>query len=148
MPNIAQVLRDELTRVARKEIRAEVVPLRKLLASQRSEIAELKRRNRELEQAVKRNERQLSRLPTEPSLPQEGVKLRFRPAGFAAKRARLGLSAAEVGLLVGASGSAVYLWESGGAKPTAKHMPALAAFRSLGKREATEKLQALKATQP
>ena len=44
MPNIASLLKTEIARVARKEIRANVDELRKMVSSQRSQIAALKRR--------------------------------------------------------------------------------------------------------
>jgi hypothetical protein len=44
MPNIASLLKAEISRVARKEIRAEITALRKAATTHRSEIAALKRR--------------------------------------------------------------------------------------------------------
>ena len=64
-------------------------------------------------------------------------------AGFAQHRKGLGLSAAEVGKLLGASALSVYKWESGKAKPRRSFLPAIAALRRMGKREAAAKLQAL-----
>ena len=44
MPNVATVLKSEMARVARKEVRGETVPLKKAVSAYRSEIAALKRR--------------------------------------------------------------------------------------------------------
>ena len=44
MPNIASILKSEISRVARKEVRAEVSGLKKGVSGHRSEIAALKRR--------------------------------------------------------------------------------------------------------
>jgi DNA-binding transcriptional regulator YiaG len=55
---------------------------------------------------------------------------------MASQRRRLGLSAHECGLLLGTSGQAVFNWESGKARPRAKHMRAIAALRTLGKKDA------------
>ncbi len=55
-------------------------------------------------------------------------------------RARLGLSAAEFGRLIGASGQSVYNWETGKAVPRASQRAALAAIRGMGKREAGKRL--------
>ncbi len=49
MPNIATVLKAEIARVARKELRSQTDSLKKSLASHRTEIAALKKRVRELE---------------------------------------------------------------------------------------------------
>ena len=44
MPNIASVFKDEIVRVARKEIRNELAALKKASTTHRAEIAALKRR--------------------------------------------------------------------------------------------------------
>ena len=54
MPNIANIFKAEITRVARKEVRAEVDSLRKALAAQRSAIAALKREIADLHKGIKR----------------------------------------------------------------------------------------------
>ena len=54
MPNIASVLKEEIARVARKEVRSETENLKKASAQYRSEIATLKRRVTALEQQVTR----------------------------------------------------------------------------------------------
>ena len=49
MPNIASVLKDEITRLARKELRVQTDALKKALAASRSEIAALKTPVQDLE---------------------------------------------------------------------------------------------------
>jgi DNA-binding transcriptional regulator YiaG len=68
------------------------------------------------------------------------AKLRFRAGGFATLRKRLGLSAEAMGKLLGVSGQSVYHWESGKASPRSSQLPAIAAVRKLGKREAQARL--------
>lgn len=63
---------------------------------------------------------------------------------MASNRKRLGLSAAEFGMLVGATGQSIYAWESGKSKPRARNLAAIAALRGIGKREVTAQLEALK----
>jgi cell division protein FtsB len=59
MPNIANALKSEISRVARKEIKVETLALKKSVVAQRKEIAALKRRTVALEQLLRRlNERQ------------------------------------------------------------------------------------------
>ena len=50
MPNIASILKSEISRVARKELRGETQALKKSNAQYRTQIAELKRRLQALEQ--------------------------------------------------------------------------------------------------
>lgn len=63
---------------------------------------------------------------------------------MASNRKRLGLSAADFGLLVGASGLSEYAWEQGKGRPRGKNLAAIAALRGVGKREVVERLAVLK----
>jgi len=149
MPNIASILKSEISRVARKELRGETQALKKAVAVFRSEIASLKRRSQALEQEVGRLRKAGSKPAPAPTLNSDDSAtqgLRFSAKGFASARQRLGLSAEECGLLVGASAQSIYNWEKGGQRPRAKHLPAIAALRTLGKKEAAARLAALRET--
>jgi len=144
MTNLASVLKSEVTRLARKELRTETASLKKAVAAYRLEIAALKRRAQELERQLK----QLSRSVKKPSpeMPTEVPDgFRFSAKGLAAHRRRLGLSAEDCGLLLEASSQSVYNWEAGSTRPQEKHLAAIAALRGLGKREAMSRLEVLQA---
>jgi DNA-binding transcriptional regulator YiaG len=144
MPNIASALKEEITRLARKELRASTDTLKKAVATYRSEIAALKRRVDQLERQQKRTTKVVARaVPAEQ--PRDDAQLRWRASGFAQHRKRLDLSAHEAGTLLGVSPLTVYKWESGQARPRAQYLPAIAQFRSLGKREAARRLEELAA---
>ena len=64
----------------------------------------------------------------------------------ASQRRRLGLSAAECGLLIGASAQSIYNWEEGKARPRAQHVAAIFALRTLGRRQANAILESRKAS--
>jgi DNA-binding transcriptional regulator YiaG len=142
MPNIASALKDEITRLARKELRSNTDSLKKAVAKYRSEIAALKRRIEQLERQQKRAGR-----PAPAASSGDGEssdsQYRWRAAGFAQHRKRLGLSAAECAKLLGVSALSVYKWESGQTRPRAAHLLAIAQLRAMGKREATQRLQQL-----
>ena len=70
---------------------------------------------------------------------------RFSAKGLIAQRRRLGLSARECGLLLGTSAQTIYNWESAKATPRQSQVNALAEIRSIGKREATARLEKLAA---
>lgn len=153
MPNIATVFKAEITRLARKEVRENSDGLRKTVAAQRTEIASLKRRLQVLEGVVKKLAKGQSAISARPAAPEpsgsgksNGAGLRFRAKGMAANRKRLGLSAADFGLLVGTTGQSVYAWESGKAKPRPEALAAIAALRGIGKLEAEARLAAVKAS--
>lgn len=142
MPNIASVLKEEITRLARKELRANTENLKKAVATYRSEIAALKRRVETLERQAKRTEKVVTRVQPVQDVSSDS-KQRFSAKGLATHRQRLGLSAADYGALLGVSGLSVYKWEGGQARPRAKYLPAIAAVRSMGKREAAARLEEL-----
>lgn len=144
MPNIANVLKSEIARVARKEVRAETKGLKQAIAPYRAQIAELKRRTRELELQVKRLGRATAKaVSAAPGEDPSERNLRFSAKGLAAQRRRLGLSAHSFGALIGASGQSVYKWEEGKTRPRAKNLPAIAALRTMGKKEAAARLASL-----
>ena len=140
MPNFSSVLKAEITRLARREIKSAVDPLRKTISSQRREIAELKRRLASLQRELK-----ASNKPARETNNGSGQarRTRFTAKGLRALRTRLTLSAADFGQLVGASGQSIYNWEAGKAVPRASQQVALAAIRGLGKREAAKRLKGL-----
>jgi DNA-binding XRE family transcriptional regulator len=139
MPNIATVLKSEISRIARKEVRSETGALKKSSVQYRSDIAALKRRLADLERLLKRQARTIKTVAPAASKGDDDSQsegLRFRAKGFAAHRQRLGLSAAEAAALLGVSALSVYHWESGKSRPRSVHMPRIAAFRKLGKKQA------------
>lgn len=145
MPNIAAVLKDEIARIARKEVRAQTEDFRKASAQYRSHIAALRRRIDELERELKKVRKTSTRAaPAAAEDGQDGGKQRrFSATRFASQRRKLGLSAADFGALLGVSGQSVYKWEHGEARPRAKQLEAIAAVRGIGKREAAARLEQL-----
>jgi seryl-tRNA synthetase len=90
MPNIATLLKSEISRVARKELRSETLSLKKATRTYRSEIAALKRRMQELEHQLRRMNKSTAKAsPVEDeSATAEG--LRFSAKGLISQRKRLG----------------------------------------------------------
>ena len=145
MPDITSVLKSEIVRIARKEVRTQTEGLKKSATSYRAEIAALKRRTQDLEQELRRLVKVAAKeAATTLTNEAEQRTFRFVAKGFASTRARLGLSAEDCGLLVGASSQSVYNWEKGEARPRAAHLPAIAALRTMGKKEAAARLSALR----
>ena len=143
MPNVANVLKSEISRVARKEVRAETVPLKKVVSAYRSEIAALKRRAQTLEQALRRLANGHTSAAPSQAIDEDSSKFRFSGKGLASQRQRLGLSAEQCGRLLGASSQSIYNWEQGKTRPLARHLPAIKAMRALNRKDATARLQSL-----
>ena len=133
MPNFASVLKDEIVRLARKEVRKEVEGLKKASVHYRTEIAGLKRRVAELEKKHVRLEKKAPKKAI-PEVEGEGTtRHRFSAQRFAAQRQKLGVSAGAMGTLLGVSAQSVYNWEAGKSRPRQQQLAAIAALRKLGK---------------
>jgi len=146
MPNLNSVINEQISRLARREIRAQTKKTKKLTAQYRRDIASLKRQIAALSKSVafltRQEKRRVGGAPVAASTEaSEGV--RFRADGLKSHRAKLGLSAADYGRLVGASGLSVYHWEGGKARPRRPQVAKLAAVRGIGKREALKRLEML-----
>jgi DNA-binding transcriptional regulator YiaG len=137
MANIAAVLKDEIRRLAKKEIKAQVGSTKQAVTRYRSEIASLKRVVNQQEKEIKLLKKQQG----QPHVEEEASEsVRFSARSVKAQRSRLGLSAADYGKLVGVSSLTIYNWEHGTSRPRKAQLAALIAVRGIGKREALLKL--------
>jgi DNA-binding transcriptional regulator YiaG len=144
MPNIAAVLKDEICRLARREIKSQVGKTQKAAAQYRRDIAQLKRVLGEQEKEIKSLRREVQQQQGEPQTGEEPLEgVRYSARSVKAQRKRLGLSAADYGKLVGVSGLTIYNWEHEKARPRKAQFAALLAVRGIGKREAAKKLAEL-----
>ena len=134
MPNIATLLKDEITRLCRKEIRSQLEPVRTASSNHRRDIAELKRRIGHLEKQNTKLRKQMPEVSPEPA--GDGRQLRFVPKGLISLRKRLGLSIEAFATLLGVSPQSIYNWQTGKTVPRRAQLEKLAATRSMGKREA------------
>lgn len=147
MPNVAAILKEEIVRLARKEIKREHLATRKFIARQRKDIADLKQRVAELKRELSAGARR-QRAAAAQEDGEEGPRVRFSAKGLQSLRARLGLSANDFARLAGVSGQSVYNWEQGHSAPRAAQLTALAGLRKIGKREAQARLGALAESAP
>jgi DNA-binding transcriptional regulator YiaG len=145
MPNIASVMKEEISRLVRKELRRETERLKKASTQYRSDIAALKRRVTALEQVVARFEKQIAKTAAVPVAAEARQGARFSAKGLHSQRQRLGLSAADMGTLIGVSPQTIYNWEAGSSRPRQQQVAAIAAVRGMGKREASTRLSEMAA---
>lgn len=143
MPNIASVMKDEIVRLAKKEVRKEAEGLKRSSAQYRSDIAALKRQVAALEKHVARLEKGGPKKASHEIEGEASTKFRFSARRMAAQRQKLGLSAGAMGALIGVSAQTIYNWESEKSRPRKSQLVAIAAVRKLGKRA----IQAQLATQ-
>ena len=132
---IASLLKSEITRLARKEIRSETAALKKASARYRAEIATLKRRIATLERQAGRAARAGRAASEVQPAPDGAAKVRFSAKGFKALRQRLELSAEAAGRLLDVSAQTIYNWEAGKANPRQEQRARIAVLRGMGKRD-------------
>ena len=135
MANIASALKEEITRLARKEIRTETERLKIASVQYRTEIAALKRSLVLLEQQLSRLEKTAKKNTPAQTSPDTSTKIRFVAKGFKSLRQRLGLTAAETGILLESSAPTIYNWEAGITSPREPQLIRIAKLRTFGKRE-------------
>ena len=143
MSNVMKELKSEIARLARKEIKADLVPVKRVVIAQRSLIAGLRRQ-------IDAMQKELAALKKAVPAPDKAVLARTEPAGrfwitgkgVKALRKRLGLTQALFGKLVGVSVPTVVNWEAHSGKINLRKAAAgkLQGLRGIGKRQAAEML--------
>lgn len=146
MPNIASMLKEEIARISRKELRRLVDPLKKQLIAQRHDIAALKRERDSLKREIATLAKSAKGVVASASGPSAEARPRFSPVGLRSLRKRLGLSADDLGRIVGVSGQSVYNWELEKTRPRHAQLERIAELRGIGKREAHNMLTARRKT--
>lgn len=141
MPDIKQVLNDEIRRLARKELKNVLPLLSKQISEQKKQISELKKKIAVLEKMIPKKEEAVA-VPVTAGQ-EEAKKLRLNAAGIVKIRTKLGLSQGKLAELIGVSGHTVSLWEIGKISPRANAKAAICALRKMGKRELKRRLAEL-----
>lgn len=144
MANLAGILKTEIRRLARKEVKAELAATKKASAQYRRDIAALKRQIHDQARHIGSLERSAKR---DRGTGANGsvAAARFSPKWLQAHREKLALSAADYGALVGVTAQTIYNWEKGQTRPQPQQLEAWANVRKLGKREAWRQLEQMDA---
>ena len=138
MPNIAQLLKDEISRLARKEVRAASAPLQQ-------QIRELKKTNRQQREAINMLLRRVDQLQALASSSTDKIlkapaieddrQIRLSGTSIKKHRKRLGLSQGELGQLLNVSTNTIVRWEQDKSKPREAYRAGIAQLRTMGVRE-------------
>ena len=148
MANFATALKEEIARLSRKEVRAEIESLKKASSKRRKDVADLKREVVRLTRKVALLENKVLDQKSIPVSQDSDKQMRFTAKGLKSQRNRLSLSADDYGKLVGVTGISIYNWENGKTKPRKAQLAVLAALRGMGKKEAIARLMQLDKPKP
>jgi DNA-binding transcriptional regulator YiaG len=141
MGKIEQAVKTEITRLAKKEIRAICNPLARDVRELKREVSRLSKTVAKLEKLGAEIEAERMEEKAKLEAPAAEVKAARFSAGLIKKlRARLGLTQVQLASLVGVTGTAVTFWEQGKSKPQGQNREALVALRKLGKRDVQKML--------
>ena len=151
MPSIATLLREEISKIARKEVQDQVRALKQTVREQRDAIARLEKQvgSAKAKAATKPAAAKPATKPaTKPaaakahkaSAGDKRKQLRIAPNTIKKHRKRLKLSQAELGKILNVSTNTVLRWEAGTSKPRRQHLPGLDQLRTISKRELKKQL--------
>ena len=143
MPNLAVLLKDEIGRLARKEVRTSCGPLQ-------DQLRDLKKTVRQQRDTISRLEKAIGQLKAISAKPSEKIlsapdvgdsaQIRLSSSSIKKHRKRLKLSQTELGKLLNVSTNTIVRWEAGTSKPRAAHRPGIAQLRTMGVREVKKML--------
>ena len=169
MASLATALKEEISTLARREVRRQTASADKAAARCAREIAVLKREVQALEHGLASlgtpspgpaaapkktsgrrspGRRAAKKASAASASAKPSARSPFSGEALKAHRERLGLSAESYGKLLGASALSIYNWEQGKARPRKRSVDAWMVIRRIGKREAAKRLASLKAAEP
>ncbi len=138
MPDLKNLLNDEIRRLARKEIRIALEPVAAQIAAQKKTISDLKKQIADLEKMLRKSApEQIAAFEEEQAAEP---KLRLNAAGIARIRTKLKLTQAEFAKLLGVSTHTVSIWELDKSAPRAAMKLKICELRKVGKREINVRL--------
>ena len=147
MPNIAQVLKAEIGRISRREIKDSLIRIHDSNVSLKKTVLDLKRKIAALESESKQLlsfKKTIQRQMPQPG-PEASGKVRIFSKGIRKLRTRLGLSQNSFASLLGVSSQAVFAMEKkdGRVRLRPATLKNLLLARKMGKREAKRRLEQL-----
>ncbi len=142
MGKVEGIIKSEITRLTKREVRKVSVPLGRDLRSLKSVVSQLRKTVLGLQRITTSQQKELQKGRGVLEAPLEEVKeSRFSPRLIRSLRRHLGITQKELAVLTGVTVGAVHLWESGQFKPSMKKKAVVVALRKLGRREVRKLLE-------
>lgn len=142
MANLNQILKEEMGRVARRELKPTVDSIQRQLVDLRRTVRDQRRQIEELEaELALKADRDTPVIQVESLDEEQDVRV---PTGSVKKhRERLGITQREMGQLLDVSTLTVSNWELGKSNPRGKNKLAFAELRRMGVRDVRQRLERL-----
>jgi DNA-binding transcriptional regulator YiaG len=142
MGKIEGIFKDEIVRLAKREMRKVFVPVAKDVRLLKGTVSQMRKTVHELERTVARQVKEAGaeKKPIAAS-PEEVKGSRFSPRLIRTLRERLGLTQRQLAKLAGVTVGAIYQWETGKFEPRGDKKAVLVALRKMGRREVKEALE-------
>ena len=143
MGKLDATIKEEIIRLAKRELHKVSVPLKRDVRSLKITISQLRKAVLPLERFAADRQKELAKreIPLEVS-PEELKKSRFSPRLIKTLRKKLGITQKELAILLGVTVGAAHQWETGKFTPKTEKKAALAALRKLGRSEVKKLLEA------
>ena len=140
MAKLESVIKSEIQRLAKHEVRSVYRPLRKEVWGMKLKLSNLIKNFTVLDRLAKGLTKTKSTESKLEATPEEVKAPRLTPERIRGLRKKLGISMRELGALTGTSLGAVQSWERGKFKPQGERKAALVALRKVRKRDVRKML--------
>ncbi len=142
MARFETIIKSEIVRLAKREVRKTSVPLGRDVWSLKSAVSQLRKAVLALQRITANQQKELEKrgMPLE-AAPEEVSVARLSPRLIRSLRGHLGITQKELSMLTDVTVGAVHQWESGQFKPSTKKKALLVALRKLGRREVRNLLE-------
>jgi DNA-binding transcriptional regulator YiaG len=142
MGKLEGIIKSEIVRLAKREVRKISGPLGRDVRSLKSMVSQFRKAVLALQRITANQQKELEKGKMVLEAPPEEVKeSRFSPRLIRSLRRHLGITQKELAILTGVTVGAAHLWESGQFKPSMKKKAVMVALRKLGRREVRKLLE-------
>jgi DNA-binding transcriptional regulator YiaG len=136
---LESTIKSEIQRLAKREIKATFIPLRREIGAMKIKLSDLFKGITSLNRMIKELHLEEAK-PKLEATPEEVKASRLTPERIRRLRKKLDISMRELGILTGSSLSAVVSWERGKFKPRGEKKAALVGLRKVRKGEVKKML--------
>ena len=142
MGKLEGMIKSEIVRLAKKEVRKISGPLGRNVRSLKSTVSQLRKAVLKLQRITAGQQKELQKGKMVLDAPPEEVReSRFSPRLIRSLRKHLRVSQKELAILSGVTVGAVHLWESGKFKPKDEKKSLMVGLRKLGRRDVRKLLE-------